>query len=156
MRLRSTALPIALAALAACGALDGADRTCPDDGSHPLRIGEPGTTFSVQIADEPDEREAGLAGRAEIEAREGMVFLYDEPTLTAFTMRGMTFPLSIAFWGDDGRIDEIRSMQQCPAEPCPLTEPREAFVGALEVPQGAFERFGVEVGDPVTLEVDCA
>jgi uncharacterized membrane protein (UPF0127 family) len=67
-------------------------------------------------------------------------------------MKNTLIPLSIAFLDADGRILRILDMEPCEADPCPLYPPGVAYTSALEVNQGAFERWGVEVGDLVTLE----
>jgi hypothetical protein len=45
----------------------------------------------------------------------------------------------------------ILDMEPCRQDPCPLYDPRATYRGALEVDKGAFQRWGVKVGD--TLRV---
>jgi uncharacterized membrane protein (UPF0127 family) len=80
-----------------------------------------------------------------------MIFLFDRPTTTAFVMRGTTISLSIAFYDGRGTITQIVDMDPCRAEPCRLYVSRTAYAGALEVPQGAFRRFGVQEGDHIEV-----
>jgi uncharacterized protein len=120
-------------------------------GATAILQGDVTVTLAVEVADSPAERERGLMGRTSLAPNSGMVFLFDRPTTTAFVMRGTTIPLSIAFYNARGTITQIRDMHPCRAEPCRLYLPRTAYVGALEVPQGAFQRFGVQEGDQIEV-----
>ena len=111
-------------------------------------------TLLVEVAASPAERERGLMGRTSLAPDTGMVFLFDRPTTTAFVMRDTTISLSIAFYDRRGRISQILDMEPCRAEPCRLYRPRTAYVGALEVPRGAFRRFGVREGDRIEVSSD--
>jgi uncharacterized membrane protein (UPF0127 family) len=42
-------------------------------------------------------------------------------------------------------------MEPCKANPCPTYDPGVSYMGALEVNQGSFERWGIEEGDFVRL-----
>ena len=91
-------------------------------------------------------------GVEELGERQGMVFLHGEPDEGAFTMRETLIPLSLGVWGPEGRLRAILDMVPCRAEPCPTYDPGVAWVGAVEVNLGLFERNGIGVGDPVRLE----
>lgn len=103
-------------------------------------------TITAEVARSDDERSRGLSGRHTIPDGSGMLFVYRQPTQTAFWMKDTFVPLSIAFIDDQGIIIDIQDMQ-------PLNEtlhqsPRP-YRYALEVPQGWFNRVGVVVGQPV-------
>jgi uncharacterized membrane protein (UPF0127 family) len=112
------------------------------------------TTIAVEVADTPDERRQGLRGREELDADTGMVFLFGEPVSTEFVMEDTLIPLSIAFVDEAGRIVAIRDMEPCRADPCPTYRSNRPFTAAIEVNQGAFERWGVVAGDRVRVETD--
>jgi uncharacterized protein len=101
----------------------------------------------VEVAETDAERERGLMGRQELPADSGMAFVFPEDTTASFWMKNTLIPLSIAFYDDAGRIVRILDMQPCRADPCPLYDPEVAYRGALEVNGGAFNRWGVQVGD---------
>jgi uncharacterized membrane protein (UPF0127 family) len=129
---------------------------CGGDGSREgptvvLQAGDQSTTVAVEVADSPDERSVGLSGREELPADAGMLFLFDGPVTQGFWMKDTLIPLSIAFLDADGRIVAVRSMEPCRREPCPLYEPGRLYSSALEVNDGAFDRWGVGVGDRVLL-----
>lgn len=142
-------------ALTACG---GASESSPaeEDLHYDHRaviIETDGGTVLVRadVADTPAERRKGLSGRSEIPRDFGMVFVYFEPTTTGFWMKDTLVPLSIAWFDEDGRIFEIRDLPLCRSEPCPVYTPHRPYRGALEVARGAFDDWGVEVGDTIRI-----
>jgi uncharacterized membrane protein (UPF0127 family) len=80
-----------------------------------------------------------------------MIFVYFEPTTSGFWMKETLVPLSVAFIDDDQTITEIIDMEPCVEDPCPTYTPKTEYTAALEVNQGAFEDWGIGVGDTVTL-----
>jgi uncharacterized membrane protein (UPF0127 family) len=137
-------------ALAACGGggeseSDAAGPTLvieTDDGEKEI---------AVEIADTDDERAVGLMGRTSLPADAGMLFVYPGPTAGAYWMKDTLIPLSIAFYDVDGTILRILDMEPCRRDPCPVYDPGVRYAGALEVNQGAFERWGVREGDRLEL-----
>ncbi|MXY79411.1 MAG: DUF192 domain-containing protein [Chloroflexi bacterium] len=115
------------------------------------RAPEPGLTIDVELADTPERRRRGLMFRERLPPGAGMLFLFPADRRTGFWMRDTRVPLSIAFIGADGRIQEIRDLQ-------PLDEtivaPADEYRWALEVVQGWFAANDVTVGDRVRLTGD--
>jgi uncharacterized protein len=110
-------------------------------------------TLEVEVADDEDERAAGLMFREELEPYDGMAFLWDSPVRASFWMKNTLIPLSVAFWDEAGRIVAILDMEPCRDNPCPTYDPGSSFLGALEVDLGRFVSEGVAVGDRVEVEV---
>ena len=135
--------------LAACSSPPG----LPSLPSGTLTIASGGATvaIAVQIARTAEQRERGLMGRGALAPDAGMVFLEDGPTSATFWMKDTLIPLSIAFWGSDGRIVDLQDMQPCRADPCPLYRSTAPYVGAVEVNLGFFAAHGIHVGDAVRL-----
>lgn len=110
-----------------------------------------GVVFSVELADEPATRTAGLSGRESLPAGTGMLFSFEEPAARTFWMPDMAFALDIA-WIADGEIVGVDLMTPC-VEEKPADCRRWVSPGpvdaALEVPAGALD--GVTVGTPVEL-----
>ncbi len=105
----------------------------------------------VEVADTQPEREVGLMGRESLPVDAGMLFLFDEDSLGGFWMKDTLIPLSIAFADAEGTIVSILDMDPCEADPCEIYDPGVAYRSALEVNQGAFDDWGVQVGDRLTL-----
>jgi uncharacterized protein len=137
-------------------ATPAADGLSPDassfDKARALIDTDGGSLFvNVEIADTPAKREQGLMGRESLDEDSGMVFIFFEPSSSPFWMKDTLIPLSIAFFDDEGDIVDILDMDPCKKEPCPFYTPAAPYFGALEVNQGAFEDWGVEVGDRITV-----
>jgi len=105
----------------------------------------------VEIAETDEQRQEGLMHRETLAEDAGMMFVYFQPTRSGFWMKNVPIPLSVAFIGEDQTILQIIDMEPCPKEPCRTYTPDHDYTAALEVNQGAFERWGVEEGDTVTL-----
>ena len=121
-----------------------------------IRTADGPVELDVELADTTQERATGLMGRESIGPHDGMAFTFGEPTDGAFWMKNTLIPLSIAFWNEGGRIVGILDMEPCTDDPCPTYGPGVAYVGALEVEQGAFEEYGVQVGDRLELTTSSA
>jgi uncharacterized protein len=108
-------------------------------------------TVKVEFASTTQQLERGLTGRMSLPRNAGMAFLFAQARRGSFWMKGVKFPLSIAFWGRHGRILRILDMRPCGRAPCVRYNPRVDFWGALEVNRGAFRRWGVRAGDFVEI-----
>lgn len=124
-------------------------RVVPADGGDPCEL-------CVWLADRDDLRRRGLMEVTDLGAADAMVFVFDEPRTTAFTMRNTLLPLSIAFFGVDGTFLDAFDMTPCAAEPCDAyPTPRDVTV-AIEVPQGSLGAFGIGPGAVIELlDADC-
>lgn len=107
-----------------------------------------GTTLrlDIELADSGARRSRGLMFRESLPADAGMLFLFPADTGGGFWMRNTLVPLSIAFIGADGRIQEIRDMQPLDES---LVTPADRYRWALEVNQGWFQTNDVRTGDGV-------
>jgi uncharacterized membrane protein (UPF0127 family) len=113
------------------------------------RAGNEAVLF-VEVADEGDERNTGLMGRASLPADAGMLFVYPEDTSTGFFMKDTEVPLSIAFISAAGSIIDIQDMEPLSEEVHSSPAP---FRYAVEANQGWFEENDVGVGDLAQLPV---
>jgi len=93
----------------------------------------------VAVADTEAERIAGLRGRTDLGQYDGMLFVFQGPTQSAFTMSGVTDPLDIGFFGSDGARDSTRAMKPCPdhaESQCPIYRADGPYVYAVETNKG--------------------
>jgi uncharacterized membrane protein (UPF0127 family) len=111
-----------------------------------VRIGD--RSFLAEVADTPALRERGLGSRDELLSSRGMLFLFPDmdPDRYAFWMKGMRFPLDIA-WIRGGRVIFIE--RNIPADSDGIFRPPTEAESVLEV--NASELSGVELGDPVLV-----
>lgn len=108
--------------------------------------------LQVEVARTQAQRNRGLMQRESLAEGAGMLFLFDGPMPkgVGFYMYRTLIPLDVAFADPDGRIVAIMTMTPCPHDDprrCKVYRPGRAFVSALEVNAGFFERHGVKKGD---------
>lgn len=91
-----------------------------------------GETFrlDVEVASTRLKRQRGLAGRTPRSVKDGMLFMYDIPTYTAFTVKDMLFSLFIAWFNEDGIFIGSRTVDPGPT---PVVAPGR-FKYVLELP----------------------
>ena len=104
--------------------------------------------YHIEVAITQEEQSLGLMNRKELKPDDGMIFLYKEDRKLSFWMKNTLVPLSIAFISKDGTIKEIHHMK--PESLTPVISTHSVRY-ALELPQGSFERSGINVGDRIVL-----
>lgn len=108
--------------------------------------------LDVELAENEEQRQQGLMFRESLDEDSGMLFtFFEEASPGGFWMKNTLIPLSIAFIDTDSKIVAILDMEPCQADPCPVYDPGLPYAAALEVNQGAFDEWGVETGDRVTV-----
>ena len=102
-------------------------------------------------ADDDERRRRGLMFVDDLGAADGMAFVYDVSRTTAFTMRNTVLPLTIVFYGPDGRWSDGFDMDPCAGEPCQGYPTPEGFTVAVEVEQGRDEELGLVPGSMLEI-----
>ena len=113
--------------------------------------GDESRTIDVLIADEGNEWQYGLMSRKNLPSDEGMAFLFPGERTGSFYMANTLIPLSIAFIDSNDVVLEIHDMDPCWEAPCKTYGPSDPYLTALEVNQGAFERWGIAPGDTIDV-----
>ncbi|MFH1188700.1 MAG: DUF192 domain-containing protein [bacterium] len=124
-------------------------RTKPINAS--VRIGD--NVFAVEIADTMTRRSAGLSERTSIGARDGMLFIFSNPSIQRFWMRGMKFSIDI-IWIRDGHIIGIEKAIPAPKtviESMNTYTSPEKVSEVLEVSGGTADVLGINVGDAISI-----
>ncbi len=155
-RLASIAALLVALALSACGGDGKATATTAqtefERGTVAIKTQDSDLTVEVEVATTEEQREMGLMNRESLPEDEGMFFVFPgEQSGVGFWMKNTLIPLSVAVADADGRITRILDMEPCTADPCAVYDPGP-FVTALEANQGAFERWGVQIGDNMALD----
>jgi uncharacterized membrane protein (UPF0127 family) len=103
--------------------------------------------FSVEIADDQEERARGLMHRERLASSAGMLFLYDAPQRLSFWMRNTLIELDIIFIDPRGVVQYVHERAQ------PLDETAifggGGLIAALEINGGLAQRLGIEEGSEV-------
>jgi uncharacterized membrane protein (UPF0127 family) len=136
-----------IALLLACGASEAAGPRRPEvviDGR---------VRFSVEIVDTPQTRTRGLSGHAPLGELEGMLFLFDAPSVQSFWMKDMLFDIDI-LWIRDGKLIGwvADAKRPVPGQMLPIYRSPSACEWVLELPAGSARRFALAIGDSVRVE----
>jgi uncharacterized membrane protein (UPF0127 family) len=108
--------------------------------------GDERISMPVLVADDPSLRSIGLMHRTELPDDAGMLFVFEAPTTGAFWMKNTPLPLSIAFVGRDGTVQQVLDMEPCTADPCPRYAPDDPYLRAVEANKGYFSAHDITAG----------
>lgn len=100
--------------------------------------------FTVEVADDNQERAQGLMFREHLPTSSGMLFLYERPTSLSFWMRNTLIELDIIFIDETGTITHVHDRAQ-PLDETPITGGRGLAV--LEINGGLAKRLGIAPGN---------
>ncbi len=96
-----------------------------------------------QVASTPEQRSTGLMYRKDMPQHEGMLFVFEQPSMQCFWMKNTLLPLTAAFVADDGTIVNLADMKpqttdsHCSAQPVRYV---------LEMNQGWFAKKNIKAG----------
>jgi len=101
-------------------------------------------SFSVEVADDPGEREKGLMFRQDMADDHGMLFVFETTRPVGFWMRNTPMPLDLLFVSQNGKVEAI-----LPGEPFSdaVITPGEPVRFVLELKRGTAESTGIRSGD---------
>ena len=102
--------------------------------------------IDAQIAQSPEQRANGLMHRKEMPQHEGMLFVFDQPSMQCFWMKNTLIPLSAAFLEDDGTVVNVVDMQPQTTESHCSAKPVRYV---LEMNQGWFGKKNVKPGTKI-------
>lgn len=106
--------------------------------------------IDAQVARSPEQRTIGLMFRREMPQHEGMLFIFEQPSVQCFWMQNTLLPLTAAFVSDDGTIVNLADMKprttdsHCSARPVRYV---------LEMNQGWFAKKGIKPGAKLAGEI---
>lgn len=112
-----------------------------------VQIGE--ITYTLEVADDARERALGLGERDDLCDRCGMVFFFATVEKHVFWMKGMRFPLDIAWLKDDTIVHIERHVSEKSED---IYRPEVAANAVLEFRAGTLE--GIFVGEKVHFLFD--
>lgn len=119
----------------------------------PLTImsGETEHSFTVELANDPEEVQTGLMNREELAENAGMLFDFGQPREANMWMKNTLIPLDMLFIDTDGDVLAIAR----DAVPGSLRRINPGFPvkAVLELAGGRAEELGIEPGDTVHHEI---
>lgn len=100
--------------------------------------------FSVELADDDQERAQGLMFVESMPTLSGMLFVYDGPLRATFWMRNTLIPLDMLFISPAGVVTRIHE-NAIPLDETPI-DGGEGVLAVLEINGGLSERLGITEG----------
>ena len=104
-------------------------------------------SFTVELADDPAEVQAGLMNREALASEAGMLFDFGQPREANMWMKNTLIPLDMLFLDIDGTILAI-ARDTVPGS-LRRINPGVPVKGVLELNAGKAEELGIEPGDTV-------
>jgi len=103
--------------------------------------------FSVEIADDPEERARGLMFRQSLPGGAGMLFVYDYPQRVSFWMRNTLIPLDMLFIDARGVVQHIHH-NAIPRDETSIPG-GDNRLAVLEINGGLSRAMGITVGTAI-------
>lgn len=110
--------------------------------------------LEVEVVDTPAARAKGLMGRESLADGQGMLFVFSDPQILYFHMKGTKTPLSIGFFDENRKLIEWLNMK-IPSKGAlsfPTYSSSSPALYALEVPENWFKRHEIAPGMEFHLE----
>ncbi len=101
-------------------------------------------TFSIDVADDPQERAQGLMFVEQMPTLSGMLFIYERPQSVSFWMKNTLIPLDMIFAAPDGEILRIHE-NAIPGDLTPIPG-GDGVQMVLEINGGLSSRLGLTEG----------
>ena len=100
--------------------------------------------FSIEIADDNEERAQGLMFRESMPTSAGMLFIYERPQALSFWMRNTLIPLDLLFFDASGTLQRIHAEAK-PLDETPI-DGGPNLTHVLEINGGLAARLGITEG----------
>lgn len=111
--------------------------------------------FFVEIAGTFQERKKGLMFREYLEAKKGMLFVFEEEKEHSFWMKNTLIPLDIIWLNKEKEVVFIkRNIQPCKSGLCVRIKPDKKAKYVLELNAGTVEKIGLRVGEKLDFALD--
>lgn len=143
MRL-TTIRRLLIAALVWASATAGAFSFCAPD-QVDLKGAWGSARFSVEVADDHEERARGLMFRESLPRSAGMLFIYEQPAPLAFWMRNTLIPLDMIFLDETGVVRKIHE-NAIPLDETPISGGDAPMLAVLEINGGLARKLGITEG----------
>lgn len=100
--------------------------------------------FTIEIADDADERAQGLMHRESMSSGKGMLFIYDQQRPVSFWMENTLIPLDMLFIDETGTVVSVHENAK-PLDRTPIPSGQPVLM-VLEINGGLARRLGLGEG----------
>jgi uncharacterized membrane protein (UPF0127 family) len=110
------------------------------------RLIAPDNIITIEVVDTDEARQMGLSGRTRIDDKEGMLFVFDDPSTTnCFHMKDMLFSIDMIWLDEDKQVVTVIEGVAPDSFPEPFC-PTEGAKYGLEVSDGNANDLGITEG----------
>ena len=150
------------ASIASSSTVQTALSSSTDQNSSEDQLRIDGATWNVEFATTTVAQTRGLSYRTSLGANDGMLFIFNKPSVQNFWMIGMNFPLDMIWIGDDdaGGSKVLGFAQNVPAPApgmaslnLPIYSSPAGVNKVLEVNAGSVAKYNIKVGDVVVISL---
>ncbi|CUH62670.1 hypothetical protein TG4357_00237 [Thalassovita gelatinovora] len=134
---------LVLIALALFWPMTAAAQSCRADSVY-LKGGWGQARFSVELADNGDERARGLMFRESLPQSGGMLFVYPSPRIVSFWMQNTLIPLDMIFIDDTGMVRKVHH-SAVPGDITGISSDSQVLA-VLEINGGLSQAMGISPG----------
>ena len=108
--------------------------------------------INVEIAASQIERERGLMYRSNLDAKQGMLFVYANQKPRSVWMKNTYLPLDVLFLAADGSIiSMLDNLPPCEKDPCTVYDSKTAANYMLELNAGFIKQHQLKIGQKLHL-----
>jgi len=109
--------------------------------------------FWVEYARTPAQRELGLMNRKSLAENQGMLFLFESPSMLTFWMKNTQIPLDMLFVDENWKIIHIQKMAEpCKSDPCAIYASGRKAKYVLEINGGLSDKLGITEDDMISYK----
>lgn len=105
-------------------------------------------TFTLEVADDPDEQERGLMYRTRVPEDEGMIFVFKDEKVRGFWMQNVPISLDIAYLDRNGVVLTVLTMYPNDTRTRSSEKPAQY---AIEFAGGVAAKIPLKPGDVLTI-----
>lgn len=109
-------------------------------------------TFSIEIAQTPQQQEIGLAKYASLPKNNAMYFPFNRPDYYTFWMKGMHFPIDMLFVRNNKVVTIFSNVMAKPDYQNYIYKPTQPSDAVLEINAGLSQQYGFQLGDTVIID----
>lgn len=108
-----------------------------------------GIEVNLKIADSPEERQKGLSQIYNLDEKEGMIFIFGEPSILSFWNKDTFLDLDVV-WIKDDTIVGITPLQKEEKGRQIINSPVPCNI-VIELNQGFCQKYNIKIGDKLEI-----
>jgi len=111
-------------------------------------------TFNIEVVKDSKAQQIGLTKYSGLQENQGMLFIFPNPGMYGFWMRGMKFPIDMIFINNNKVVSTNENLQpiKTDAKNISIYEPAAPADNVLEIKAGLVKKYNIKKGDTVKIQ----